>query len=290
MINKDTFFYEKNIINCNGKFIDLSRPVIMGILNLTSNSFYDGGKFQNNSKIKLQIKKMIKEGASIIDIGCVSTKPGVKLIPEKEEMKKIIKNLTFIRKNFPDIIISIDTFRSKVAEACINIGVNIINDISGGNLDKNMFDVIAKYQIPYILTHMKGEPSSMQENPKYYNLIKEIINFFEYKINKLNQLGINDIIIDPGFGFGKTTKHNYQILNNLNLFKVFKKPILIGISRKSMINQVLNTKPKEALNGTTIINTLCLEKGAKILRVHDVQEAKECIEIYNFKNQAKQEG
>jgi len=262
----------------------------MGILNITENSFYDGGKFNNNEKIKKQIQKMNKEGAQIIDIGCVSTKPGSNLKTEKEEIKAITKKIQFIRKTFPKIIISIDTFRARVAEICIKEGANIINDISGGNLDKNMFNIISKYNCPYILMHMQGTPKDMQIKPTYKNTIKEIITFFTDKIKKLQQNGVENIIIDPGFGFGKTLKHNYEILNNLQLFKKIKKPILVGVSRKSMINKLLNIKPEEALNGTSILNTICLEKGAKIIRVHDVKEAIECIKIYNFKNQFKQEG
>ena len=262
----------------------------MGILNITENSFYDGGKFNNNAKIKKQIQKMNKEGAQIIDIGCVSTKPGSNLKTEKEEINVITKKIQFIRKTFPEIIISIDTFRARVAEICIKEGANIINDISGGNLDKNMFNVISKYNCPYILMHMQGTPKDMQIKPAYKNTIKEIIKFFNEKIKKLQQNGVENIIIDPGFGFGKTLKHNYEILNNLQLFKKIKKPILVGVSRKSMINKLLNIKPEEALNGTSILNTICLEKGAKIIRVHDVKEAIECIKIHNFKNQFKQEG
>ncbi|MAZ00850.1 MAG: dihydropteroate synthase [Flavobacteriales bacterium] len=233
---------------------------------------------------------MIQEGAQIIDIGCVSTKPGSNLTTEREEINKITDKIQFIRKEFPEVIISIDTFRSKVAELCIKKGANIINDISGGNLDKDMFNIISKYNCPYILMHMQGTPKDMQIKPNYENTIKEIIIFFTEKIKKLKEYGIENIIIDPGFGFGKTLKHNYEILNNLQLLKKLKKPILVGVSRKSMINKLLNIKPEEALNGTSILNTICLEKGAKILRVHDVKEAIECIQIHNFKNQVKQEG
>lgn len=262
----------------------------MGILNITENSFYDGGRFNNNKKIKTQIQKMIKEEAQIIDIGCVSTKPGNNLTTEKEEIKIITEKIQFIRKEFPEIIISIDTFRSKVAELCIQKGANIINDISGGNLDKNMFNIISKYNCPYVLMHMQGTPKDMQIKPTYKDTIKDIIMFFTEKIKKLKKHGVENIIIDPGFGFGKTLKHNYEILNNLQLLTKLKKPVLVGVSRKSMINKLLNVKPEKALNGTSIVNTICLEKGAKILRVHDVKEAIQCIKIHNFKNQVKQEG
>ncbi|MCD4746858.1 MAG: dihydropteroate synthase [Bacteroidales bacterium] len=251
----------------------------MGILNITPDSFYDGDKYNSEYLWLKQTEKMLKEGASIIDIGVVSTRPGAKKISEKEELQRLLPVLTSIVKNFSDLIISVDTYRSGIAEIAVQNSAFMINDISGGTFDKKMFDTIAKLQVPYIIMHIKGAPQNMQKNPTYDNVVKEIKNFFSQQIKKLNLKGINDIIIDPGFGFGKTLKHNYEILNNLNSFNAFGLPVLAGISRKSMINKVLNTKPSEALNGTTVLNTICLLKGAKILRVHDVKEAMEVIKI-----------
>tara|TARA_B110000495_G_scaffold51555_1_gene43196 strand:+ start:95 stop:916 length:822 start_codon:yes stop_codon:yes gene_type:complete len=259
-----------------------STSKVMGILNLTSNSFYDGGKYNDTEKILSQTKKMIDEGANIIDIGAQSSRPGSDEISEEEELSKIIPALTEIRKYFPHVLISIDTYRAKVAEESINNGVNIINDISSGDLDKNMFSVIAKYKVPYIIMHMLGTPNNMQENPTYNNVVEDIINYFHRKIKTLHSLGIDDLIIDPGFGFGKTLEHNYEILNNLEKFKCLKYPILAGFSRKSMVYKLLDINAKQALNGTSVINTIALNKGVKVLRVHDIKEAVECIKIVNF--------
>jgi dihydropteroate synthase len=255
---------------------------IMGILNLTSNSFYDGGKYNNTEKILIQTERMIDEGANIIDIGAQSSRPCSDEISEKEELSRIISPLKEIRKHFPNTLISIDTYRAKVAEESINNGANIINDISSGDLDKNMFSVIAKHKVPYIIMHMIGTPKNMQENPTYNNVVEEIINYFQQKIETLNNLGIDNLIIDPGFGFGKTLENNYEILNDLEKFKCLKYPILAGVSRKSMIYKLLDIDANRALNGTSVINTIALTKGADILRVHDVKEAVECIKIVNF--------
>ena len=262
--------------------IDLSTGIVMGILNLTENSFYDGGKYNNPEKILIQTKKMIDEGANIIDIGSQSSKPGSDEISEDEELSKIIPALIEIRKKYPNILISVDTYRAKVAEESINNGADIINDISSGNLDKNMFSIIAKYKVPYIIMHMIGTPKNMQEKPTYNNVVEEVINYFHQKIKILHDFGIDNLIIDPGFGFGKTLEHNYEILNNLEKFKCLKYPILVGVSRKSMIYKLLNTDANQALNGTSVINTIALTKGTDILRVHDVKEAVECIKIVNF--------
>ena len=259
-----------------------STSKVMGILNLTSNSLYDGGKYNDTEKILSQAKKMIDEGANIIDIGAQSSRPGSDEISEDEELSKIIPALIKIRKHFPNILFSIDTYRSKVAEESINNGADIINDISAGDLDKNMFSVIAKHKVPYIITHMIGTPKNMQENPTYNNAVEEIINYFQQKIETLHDFGIDKLIIDPGFGFGKTLEHNYEILNNLEKFECLEYPILIGVSRKSMINKLLDTDANQALNGTSAINTIALNKGVKILRVHDVKEAVQCIKIVNF--------
>ena len=264
------------------KKIDLSTKMVMGILNLSYNSFYDGGKYNSDKEIITQVEKMLLEGASIIDIGAQSSKPGSHEISESEELIKLTQCIKLIKTKFPNTILSIDTYRSHVAEQCINNGADIINDISAGELDENMYQTIAKLQVPYIIMHMKGVPLTMQEHPTYTNVIKEIFTYFEKKIKKLKQIGINDIAIDPGFGFGKTTEDNYKILNNLKKLKELNKPILIGASRKSMIYNVIEKKSENSLNGTTIINTIALQNGANILRVHDVKEAIECIKITNF--------
>ena len=259
-----------------------STSKVMGILNLTSNSFYDGGKYNNTKKILIQTKKMINEGANIIDIGAQSSRPGSNEISEEEELNRIIPSLIEIRKHFPNVLISIDTYRAKVAEESINNGADIVNDISSGDLDQNMFSIIAKYKVPYIIMHMLGTPKKMQDNPTYKNVVDDIINYFQQKIEILNNLGVDNLIIDPGFGFGKTLEHNYEILNNLEKFKYLKYPILVGVSRKSMVYKLLDTDANQALNGTSVANTIALTKGTDILRVHDIKEAVECIKIVNF--------
>ena len=259
-----------------------STSKVMGILNLSDNSFYDGGKYNNTKKILIQTKKMINEGANIIDIGAQSSRPGSNEISEEEELNRIIPSLIEIRKHFPNVLISVDTYRANVAEESINNGADIINDISSGDLDNNMFSVIAKHKVPYIIMHMLGTPKNMQENPTYNNVVEEIINYFQQKIETLHDLGINNLIINPGFGFGKTLENNYEILNNLEKFKCLEYPILVGVSRKSMIYKLLDTDANQALNGTSVINTIALTKGTDILRVHDIKEAVECIKIVNF--------
>lgn len=270
------------ILNIKGNILDLSSPKIMGVLNVTPDSFYDGGVYSNEKKILLQVEKMISDGADIIDIGGFSSKPGSKTISVKEEEKRVIPIIKLINNTFNKIIISVDTFRSEIAEKSLNEGASIINDISGGNLDKNIYQIANKYRVPYIMMHMKGVPANMQANPKYENINYEIIKDFSYKIDLAEKKGVCDIIIDPGFGFGKSIEHNYQILNNIKLYTVLKKPILVGISRKSMIYKLLKTDPSKALNGTTSLNTIALINGANILRVHDVKEAKEVIKLYSF--------
>ena len=264
--------------------IDFSTPIVMGILNITTDSFYDGGKFITKNKIEKQIKKIEQEGAKIIDIGASSSRPGSTPVSEKTELDRLIPTIEIIKKITPNLKISIDTFRSKVARECIKNGADIINDISAGELDKNMFETIAELNVPYIMMHMKGDSLTMQNNPIYENIISEITMFFDEKIQKLKSMGFNKIIIDPGFGFGKTLEHNYEILKNLSEFKKINLPILVGASRKSMIYNLLNISATEALNGTTVVNTISLIKGAKILRVHDVNEAVECIKIYDRLN------
>ena len=261
--------------------IDFSTPIVMGILNITTDSFYDGGKFITKDKIEKQIKKIEQEGAKIIDIGASSSRPGSIPVSEKTELDRLIPTIEIVKKITPNLKISIDTFRSKVARECIKKGADIINDISAGEFDKDMFGTIAELNVPYIMMHMKGDSLTMQNNPVYENIISEITCFFEEKVHKLKSMGFNKIIIDPGLGFGKTIEHNYEILKNLSDFNILNLPILVGASRKSMIYTLLNVSATEALNGTTVVNTISLTKGAKILRVHDVNEAVECIKIYD---------
>lgn len=271
-------------INCAGKLIDLSIPKIMGILNITPDSFYDGGRYNSDKKILDHVEKMIIDGAVFIDIGAYSSRPGGVDIDENEELKRIIPAIELVNKKFPEIIISIDTFRSKVAEACLNSGASIINDISASQLDEKMMETIAKYNVPYIIMHMKGNPQNMMDKTNYDDMLQEMIKYFSKIINQAISYKINDIIIDPGFGFAKNIKQNYDLLNHLDLLKILDKPIMVGISRKSMIYKSLDSTPEEALNGTTVLNTVALIKGASILRVHDVKEANECIKLIGSLN------
>tara|TARA_R110002051_G_scaffold87897_3_gene154983 strand:+ start:55 stop:894 length:840 start_codon:yes stop_codon:yes gene_type:complete len=266
-------------INCKGNLIDLSNPKVMGILNVTPDSFFDGGKYKNTSSIINQVTKMITDGATFIDLGAYSSRPGADYVSEEEELKRVIPIVNLLINEFPEILLSIDTFRSKVAEEAIYNGAALINDISAGNLDLKMLDVIAKHQVPYIMMHMKGTPKTMQQFTDYKDLVTDILYYFSEKIADSNSKGIHDIIIDPGFGFAKTLEQNYELMQKLELFKTIKKPLLVGISRKSMIYKLLQTDAKNALNGTTILNTISILKGANILRVHDVKEAFECIEL-----------
>lgn len=270
------------ILNIKGSLLDLSSPKIMGILNVTPDSFYDGGVYSNEKEVLKQVEKMILDGVDIIDVGGYSSKPGAKTINIKEEEKRVLPIIKLIYKTFKKTIISVDTFRSEIAEKSLNAGASIINDISGGDFDNNIYKIAERYKAPYIMMHMKGNPSNMQINPTYKNINYEIIKDLSKKIDFAQKKGVCDIIIDPGFGFGKTIEHNYQILNNLKLYKVLHKPILIGVSRKSMIYKVLKTDPSSALNGTTALNTVALINGANILRVHDVKQANEVIKLCGF--------
>ena len=267
-------------INIRGNLYDFSSPKVMGILNITPDSFYDGGKFKDDQKIKNHINKMINDGMDILDIGGYSSRPGASEVSISEELERVIPTLIFIKKNFKNLIISIDTFRSEVAKASLIEGADIINDISAGVFDSKMMDVISKFNCPYILMHMKGNPRNMQNSPKYKHTAVEIIQFLAERIKVARKKNIVDIIVDPGFGFGKTIEHNFEILNNLENFKALDAPLLTGFSRKSMIFKTLKTTSDEALNGTSSVNTIALMKGANILRVHDVKEAKECIILY----------
>lgn len=259
-----------------------NEKAIIGIINITKDSFYDGGKYLNDKQIILRCKNMLDDGATIIEIGAQSSRPGAIQVSSKEELKKLLPSIKLLKKNFKNITISIDTFWANTAKECIIAGANIINDISAGNIDENIFNVIAEFKTPYIIMHMQGTPRVMQKNPKYDNVVNELVKFFDEKIKKLNNLGVHNIIIDPGFGFGKTIQHNFQILNQLHRLKEFNLPILIGASRKSMIYNLLETTAENALNGTSIVNTIALTNGANILRVHDVKEANECIKITTF--------
>ena len=269
-------------IECKSKLLDLSTPRIMGILNLTNDSFYDGGKYNSIKKALLKTEKMLDDGAEIIDIGAYSSRPNAKHVSLEEEWQRMEKTLQIINKNFPNILISVDTFRSEIARRCVDNGADIINDISAGNLDNKMFDVVSELNVPYIMMHMKGTPQNMQKNPNYECIEKEVSEYFYSKIKYLKNKGFNKIIIDPGFGFGKTIEHNYKLLNNIEKLHFLKLPIMIGLSRKSMVYKVLETDQKNALNGTTVLHALCLNKGVSILRVHDVKEAVECIKLINF--------
>ncbi|WP_341215725.1 dihydropteroate synthase [uncultured Wocania sp.] len=266
-------------INCKGRLIDLSSPKVMGILNITPDSFYDGGSYKNDRDILNQVEKMLNEGATFIDVGAYSSRPNADHVSETDELKRISPIVNLILNEFPKTLLSIDTFRSEVAKRCIETGACMINDISAGKLNDAMLQTIADLKVPYIMMHMRGTPQNMQEQTKYDDVIKDIIFYFSERIAAAKQLGIIDMIIDPGFGFAKTLEQNFKVLNQLELFKMLDKPILAGISRKSMIYKTLETSASNALNGTTVLNTVALQKGASILRVHDVKEAMECIKL-----------
>ena len=281
---KYTPFTPSNIIKLKGNSIIFStdNAIVMGILNITDDSFYDGGKYVNEGDIIAQTTKMLDEGASIIDIGAQSSRPGATQISSDQELKKLLPIIKLLKNSFPEIIISVDSFWANTAKDVVIAGADIINDISAGEMDNQMFDTIAILQVPYIMMHMPGTPFNMQNNPEYENVTQEVKTFFEKKIEILKSKGVSQIVIDPGFGFGKTIKHNYELLNNLQEFKLLGFPVLIGASRKSMIYNLLDSSPQEALNGTSVINSMALQNGADILRVHDVKEATECIKISTF--------
>lgn len=271
-------------INCKGRLIDLSSPKVMGILNITPDSFYDGGSYKNDRDILNQVEKMLNEGATFIDVGAYSSRPNADHVSETDELKRISPIVNLILNEFPKTLLSIDTFRSEVAKRCIETGACMINDISAGKLNDAMLQTIADLKVPYIMMHMRGTPQNMQEQTKYDDVIKDIIFYFSERIAAAKQLGIIDMIIDPGFGFAKTLEQNFKVLNQLELFKMLDKPILAGISRKSMIYKTLETSASNTLNGTTVLNTVALQKGASILRVHDVKEAMECIKLTRLLN------
>ena len=268
-------------INCKGKLIDLSTPKVMGILNVTPDSFFDGGKYNNETAILNQVETMLSHGATFIDIGGYSSRPNADDVSETEELNRVIPIIELILKDFPETLISIDTFRSHVAKKSIEAGAALINDISAGKLDNNMLTTVGKLAVPYIMMHMRGTPKTMQQHTQYNDLAKEIISYFADRIAEAHKAKINDLIIDPGFGFAKTTEQNFELLNTLELLQLIDQPILAGVSRKSMIYKTLNSTSENALNGTTALHMVALQKGAKILRVHDVKEASECITLYN---------
>lgn len=267
-------------INVNGSLLDLSQPRVMGILNVTPDSFYAGSRTQTEAEIVRRVKQIVSEGAAIIDMGAYSSRSNADNVSAREEMERLRMGLKILFEIQPDAVVSVDTFRADVARMCVEeYGVAIINDIAAGEMDANMFHTVAALNVPYIMMHMQGTPQSMQQHPHYDNLLKEVFLYFAHKVQQLRDLGVKDIILDPGFGFGKTMEHNYELLSHLEEFRIFELPLLVGVSRKSMIYRLLDITPQEALNGTTVLDTICLLKGADILRVHDVKEAVETVRI-----------
>lgn len=267
------------LINCKGNLIDLTEPKVMGIINITPDSFYSGSRSNSDREILESAERMLKEGATFLDLGAYSSRPGADDIPVEEELQRMLPAIELILKEFPDAILSIDTFRAEVAEKSLNAGAAIINDISAGLLDKHMRSIIAKYQVPYIMMHMKGTPQTMKDLNQYEDLTADVLFYFSERINAAREMGINDLIVDPGFGFAKNIDQNFELLSKLELFKILELPMLIGLSRKSMIWKKLQISANDALNGTSVLNTIALQKGAHILRVHDVKEAMECIKL-----------
>ncbi len=274
-------------LNCKGNLIDLSTPRVMGILNITPDSFFDGGKYRDERSILPQAEKMLTDGATFIDLGAYSSRPGAETVSEKEELARILPIVELLLKKFPDILLSIDTFRSGIAKKCLEAGAALINDISGGQADKNMLPVIAHFKVPYTLMHMRGTPRTMQQHTTYENLLTEILSYFSKRIAEATALGLSDIIIDPGFGFAKTLRQNYELLRHLELFHTLRRPVLVGISRKSMIYKALDSNADDALNGTTALHSFALDHGAHILRAHDVKEAMECITLMRHLKQGE---
>lgn len=271
----------KGTINVNGQLLDLSIPKVMGIVNLTPDSFFEGSRAQTDMQVAERVRLLLTEGADILDVGAYSSRPGADDLPVEEEMRRLREGLSVLRKEAPGAIVSVDTFRADVAKMCIEeYGVAIINDISGGKLDSNMFSTVARAHVPYIIMHMQGTPQNMQQAPHYEDVLKDVMLHLADKVRILQELKVNDIILDPGFGFGKTQAHNFELLEHLNEFDIFQLPLLVGVSRKSMIYKTLDITPAEALNGTTVLHTIALSKGANILRVHDVKEAVEAIKLW----------
>ena len=278
---KDSVFYRKHMLNIDGKLLSLETPIVMGILNVTPDSFYSETRVSGEKDLLEKASKMLEDGAAIFDIGGYSSRPGASNISEEEEIRRVIPAIKQLVNNFPEAIISVDTFRSNVAKQAVEAGAKIVNDISAGELDVDMFQVVASLKVPYIAMHMKGNPQNMVQNASYENLLLEITNYFYNKLFKLHSLGITDIIIDPGFGFSKTREQSLYLLNNLEIFKTIEAPLLVGLSRKSLIYKTLQLNSEDALNGTTVLNTIAILKGASILRVHDVKEAVEIVKLTN---------
>jgi dihydropteroate synthase len=281
-VAKDTFFHKKATLNAGGKLVDLSSPKVMGIINLTPDSFYTDSRKQDIPAVLSRAEKMQTEGATFLDLGAYSSRPGAEDISIQQEMDRLLPAVEAIAQKFPGAVLSIDTFRSQVAEAAVQAGAHIINDISGGELDAGMFATVAKLQVPYILMHMKGTPQNMVQQANYENVFDEVFDYFTNKYYQLKQLGVKDVIIDPGFGFAKRSEHSYELMRRLEEFNRLRLPILVGISRKRMIYNLLGHSAEEALNGTTALNTIALTKGANILRVHDVKEAVEAVKIWEM--------
>ncbi len=277
-------FKSKKYINCKGKLVTLEKPTVMGILNITNDSFFDGGKHNSVDNALFQTEKMLNEGATFIDVGAQSTRPGADMIGQEAELKAAIPVIEKLAEKFPEIIISIDTFRAEVAQQAIAAGAAIINDVSGGEDDPKMFETVINLKVPYILMHKQGDYKTMHHNPTYQNVVTDIMNYFIPKVEYLKQNGVADLILDLGFGFGKNLEHNYELLNKMDRFKIFELPILVGVSRKKMIQKIIEADAQHALNGTTVVNTIALMKGAKILRVHDVKEAVETVKIFEMLN------
>ena len=271
-------------LNCRGRLVDLSTPKIMGIINATPDSFYSKSRVATSNDLKIRIEQMIEDGVDIIDIGAYSSRPNAEHISQEEELNRLLPLVEFIKKEYPNLLVSIDTFRAKVADECIQRGAELINDISGGQIEDELLEVIANKEVPYILMHMRGTPQTMMQYTQYEHLANELLLYFSKGIQKAKKAGIKDVIIDPGFGFSKTLEQNYQLLNNLELLNSLEAPLLIGISRKSMISKALNTTAEKSLNGTTALHMIALSKGAKILRVHDVKEAVECVKLHQLLN------
>lgn len=281
----------RHTLRCRDRILELDAPVVMGILNATPDSFYDGGLYQREEAVVQRAGEMLQQGAMMLDIGGASTRPGAKEVPEQEEMKRVVPLITAILKRYPQALLSVDTWRASVAKAAIDAGAALVNDISAGRLDTDMYKTVAGLDVPYVLMHMQGTPGTMQQHPNYKDVVTEVLDFFIQETGELHALGIKDIILDPGFGFGKTVEHNYLLLNNMHVFsQVLGMPVLAGISRKSMICRVLNVSPSDALNGTTALHMPALQQGVKILRVHDVREAMETIRLWQMTEKVKNRG
>lgn len=276
--------YPQRTLNCRGRLLSLESPVVMGILNVTPDSFYDGGRYQGRDRVLRQTEKMLREGAAVIDVGGMSSRPGAAGVPEEEELRRVVPAIAVIGENFPEALISVDTVRPAVARQAVAAGAHLINDISAGALAEHMYETVAALDVPYCLMHMQGTPGTMQRSPHYEDVVQEVLDFFIREVGKLRELGVVDIVIDPGFGFGKTLEHNYRLLKNMHVFRILDLPVLAGLSRKSMIYRLLETTPEEALNGTTALHMVALQQGAAILRVHDVREAVEAVRLWEQLN------